>query len=726
MDASLRVSPDDLDATLLGRVWQEVPEEERGDWKEDLSCLVEGWLEECVESAAAHSLVADDVVEQPSVLSGFGEASPQASDQVSEAASSPGFGERLGRAVPALGVRMRMAWRRLAAVQSVDEMDVEESMLSDSSPATARCGSRSASRKGKCVEVNSGGQVFFGILSSAENGSKQEEGIVFKFCNARHRRQSEQMAAELAWHLGVNAPASRLLLRVHDSEEWQELKEAAGAAGCAELQELLGVKQSLLVMQFVPSCNLQDEKAAWGEDSLVSSAEALGRLLVLDMLLGNADRLPIRSLSWRGNPSNVLWTSAPVALYGKAPAAEVCTSRQCVPIDALLARRPPKQLVKAEEQRVGKLLEMMLLDAPSAQEVLLEAVGCNNAAVQAFEANRAAKQQRQRAGSKVSQNSSAEQRTALKGFHDGIRLALAAAAQEQNIIDMLVQVMKSWFETFHKDMQQIRGIDGLKHQTLTLKALSSEADKNSEVRERWSSWQSLIQEKSAQLHAAAEAWAIERELPVPFSFKGFLGATVVNPLIDTYELLIRLEHLAARIRVMANAGAATKPADLAPSPLMVGPATSAGCFHVMRKLGVTCILNCTKDLLEPEKADLGEDIAWHRLALADVESQDLQAAFEEGLRIIDQAVAKGGKVLVHCHEGRSRSVSMCLAYMMTREKKTFADAMNFVKSKRPQARPNAGFWKQLVALELATHGSSTAEQLEAPKGKPVLTSSLRE
>lgn len=34
--------------------------------------------------------------------------------------------------------------------------------------------------------------------------------------------------------------------------------------------------------------------------------EDVGRLLLLDLLLGNADRLPLPELGWRGNPSNVL------------------------------------------------------------------------------------------------------------------------------------------------------------------------------------------------------------------------------------------------------------------------------------------------------------------------------------------------------------------------------------------------------------------------------------
>lgn len=39
-----------------------------------------------------------------------------------------------------------------------------------------------------------------------------------------------------------------------------------------------------------------------GGRHLADTAEDLGRLFTLDMLLGNADRLPCRELGWRGNP----------------------------------------------------------------------------------------------------------------------------------------------------------------------------------------------------------------------------------------------------------------------------------------------------------------------------------------------------------------------------------------------------------------------------------------
>merc|ERR1712008_109624 len=171
----------------------------------------------------------------------------------------------------------------------------------------------------------------------------------------------------------------------------------------------------------------------------------------------------------------------------------------------------------------------------------------------------------------------------------------------------------------------------------------------------------------------------------------------------------------------ATAGAVRRPSDLSPAPLFVGGATSC-CYHLLRKLGVTLIVNCIADLPPPSDGVLRSELHWTRLALEDVEDQDLTASLQEGLQAIDEAKACGGRVLVHCHEGRSRSVSLCLAYFLTREKRPLAEALAFVKARRPQSRPNAGFLRQLMALELATLGSSSLTEEDLPRGKPVLSS----
>ena len=58
-----------------------------------------------------------------------------------------------------------------------------------------------------------------------------------------------------------------------------------------------------------------------------------------------------------------------------------------------------------------------------------------------------------------------------------------------------------------------------------------------------------------------------------------------------------------------------------------------------------------------------------------------------------------GSVLVHCVQGVSRSVSMVIAYLMKHKKWSYDQALAFVRSKRPQAKPNPAFAAQLQQYE---------------------------
>ncbi|KAF9256900.1 phosphatases II, partial [Marasmius fiardii PR-910] len=54
-----------------------------------------------------------------------------------------------------------------------------------------------------------------------------------------------------------------------------------------------------------------------------------------------------------------------------------------------------------------------------------------------------------------------------------------------------------------------------------------------------------------------------------------------------------------------------------------------------------------------------------------------------------------GRVLVHCAEGISRSVSVVAAFLMAQHGWTPGEAVAYVKEKRKIANPNPGFVKQL-------------------------------
>ena len=76
----------------------------------------------------------------------------------------------------------------------------------------------------------------------------------------------------------------------------------------------------------------------------------------------------------------------------------------------------------------------------------------------------------------------------------------------------------------------------------------------------------------------------------------------------------------------------------------------------------------------------------------------------------------GGKTLVHCVSGVSRSVTICLAYLMKYYNITLRNAFRYVSVRRPIVNPNTGFWKQLIRYEIRLFGHSSVTMIETKDG----------
>jgi protein-tyrosine phosphatase len=88
-----------------------------------------------------------------------------------------------------------------------------------------------------------------------------------------------------------------------------------------------------------------------------------------------------------------------------------------------------------------------------------------------------------------------------------------------------------------------------------------------------------------------------------------------------------------------------------------------------------------------------------RVAVPDVESTDLQRHFSKVNDFITTARTAGGRTLVHCSAGMSRSVSLALAYLISVEGMSLIDAYRLIKSKRSIVAPNPSFMRQLTEYE---------------------------
>jgi hypothetical protein len=112
--------------------------------------------------------------------------------------------------------------------------------------------------------------------------------------------------------------------------------------------------------------------------------------------------------------------------------------------------------------------------------------------------------------------------------------------------------------------------------------------------------------------------------------------------------------------------------------------------------GITHILNCAKITCDDY---FPEDFTYKSMNLYDSGSQNLIGLFFETVEFMESAIANGGRVYVHCVQGVSRSSAFMLAFLIWKERETFRNILEDVKSKRVVCSPNAGFIVQLMRWE---------------------------
>jgi len=79
--------------------------------------------------------------------------------------------------------------------------------------------------------------------------------------------------------------------------------------------------------------------------------------------------------------------------------------------------------------------------------------------------------------------------------------------------------------------------------------------------------------------------------------------------------------------------------------------------------------------------------------VAILSTNDMICDFVESVR------ESGGKVLIHCRAGISRSATVCIAYLMYGGRLSLDEAHDYLKHCRPLISPNLNFMRQLAEFE---------------------------
>nr|CAB3262627.1 uncharacterized protein LOC100180990 [Phallusia mammillata] len=129
--------------------------------------------------------------------------------------------------------------------------------------------------------------------------------------------------------------------------------------------------------------------------------------------------------------------------------------------------------------------------------------------------------------------------------------------------------------------------------------------------------------------------------------------------------------------------------------LYLGSEWNASNFDELEELGITHILNVT---LEVDNF-FPDDFTYKNIRLYDIEESDLLPHWNITWKFVNEARRAGGKCLVHCKMGISRSGATVAAYLMKEKQWTKTAALQFVQKCRSIVNPNPSFLKQLDEYE---------------------------
>jgi hypothetical protein len=97
--------------------------------------------------------------------------------------------------------------------------------------------------------------------------------------------------------------------------------------------------------------------------------------------------------------------------------------------------------------------------------------------------------------------------------------------------------------------------------------------------------------------------------------------------------------------------------------------------------------------------------------LSDEVSENIDHFMIQAIADIERVKEQNGRILVHCHQGVSRSATLVIAYLMWLQGLDYKEAFRYVKDRRSIVNPNLGFMCHLMAFEERLRWRPTAPTL---------------
>lgn len=136
------------------------------------------------------------------------------------------------------------------------------------------------------------------------------------------------------------------------------------------------------------------------------------------------------------------------------------------------------------------------------------------------------------------------------------------------------------------------------------------------------------------------------------------------------------------------------------------PATNR---QLLAQLSINCIIDATN--IPPNRNAIDSSIVYMKVPVDDNENAPLYGYFDSVADRIESVRVSGGKTLVHCAAGISRSASLVIVYLIKYGRLSLKEAYEKVYNARRIICPNNGFWRQMIDYETKLSGKEATVKM---------------
>ena len=201
---------------------------------------------------------------------------------------------------------------------------------------------------------------------------------------------------------------------------------------------------------------------------------------------------------------------------------------------------------------------------------------------------------------------------------------------------------------------------------------------------------------------------------------------IIQPKSDSYQVTYYgyklMNNLRCSYQQLTASLLATDPVLTEIEPgVFIGDMTSSCNINKLKEKNITHIIS----VLAGYKPQYPNHFKYLVIDALDTTNTNLEETFIRTNEFINNSKKSNGTVLIHCMMGRSRSPTVAAAYIMDKQHISCDEAINIIKTLKPNINPNSGFIEQLKQFQTKIVKKSVHKDKQILKNKHKVIKQIR-